>query len=100
VSFIYELIEIMIMSSCTRWPVVVPPYSQIDVVVVHEAYLSCVKDAWQYLLKNGKGHATDSSIRPEDLILGKHFLVLHDLAMSLLTHYNSDPRWNPSKFLC
>ncbi|KAG1803173.1 uncharacterized protein BJ212DRAFT_1449933 [Suillus subaureus] len=54
------------------WPVAVPPYSQIDVVVVHEAYLSCVRDAWQYLLKNGKGHAADSGIRPEDLILVTH----------------------------
>lgn len=63
----YELPE-----GVAGWPVVVPPYSQIDVVVVHEAYLSCVKDAWQYLLKNGKGHATDSSIRPEDLILVTH----------------------------
>jgi hypothetical protein len=51
----------------------VPPYSQIDVVVVHEAYLSCVKDAWQYLLKNGKGHAVNSGIGPEDLILGEQF---------------------------
>lgn len=51
-----------------------PPYSQIDVVVVHEAYLSCVKDAWQYLLKNGKAHAANSGIGPEDLILGEHFL--------------------------
>lgn len=57
-----------------RWPVAVPPYSQIDVAVVHEAYLSCVKDAWQYLLKNGKGQTIDSGIRPEDLILGEHFL--------------------------
>lgn len=54
------------------WPVAVPPYSQIDVVVVHEAYLSCVKDAWQHLLRNGKGHAADSGIRPEDLILVTH----------------------------
>ncbi|KAG1744363.1 hypothetical protein EDB19DRAFT_1694694 [Suillus lakei] len=63
----YELPE-----DVAGWPVAVPPYSQIDVVVVHEAYLSCVKDAWQYLLKNGKGHAVDGSIRPEDLILVTH----------------------------
>ncbi|KAG1865953.1 hypothetical protein F4604DRAFT_1585898 [Suillus subluteus] len=63
----YELPE-----AVAGWPVAVPPYSQIDVVVVHEAFLSCVKDAWQYLLKNGKGHAADSGIRPEDLILVTH----------------------------
>ncbi|KAG0707229.1 hypothetical protein DFH29DRAFT_823835 [Suillus ampliporus] len=63
----YELPEVV-----AGWPVAVPPYSQIDVAVVHEAYLSCVKDAWQYLLKNGKGHAVDGGIRPEDLILVTH----------------------------
>ncbi|KAG1894412.1 uncharacterized protein F5891DRAFT_1062579 [Suillus fuscotomentosus] len=63
----YELPEAL-----AGWPVAVPPYSQIDVVVVHEAYLSCVKDAWQYLLRNGKGHAADGDIRPEDLILVTH----------------------------
>ncbi|KAG1774703.1 hypothetical protein EV702DRAFT_938113, partial [Suillus placidus] len=63
----YELPE-----AVTGWPVAVPPYSQIDVVVVHEAFLSCVKDAWQYLLKNGKGYAADGGIRPEDLILVIH----------------------------
>ncbi|KAJ8583427.1 hypothetical protein M405DRAFT_917385, partial [Rhizopogon salebrosus TDB-379] len=41
----YELPETVV-----GWPVAVPPYSQIDVAVMHEAYLSCVKDAWQYLL--------------------------------------------------
>ncbi|KAG1758128.1 hypothetical protein EDD22DRAFT_972357 [Suillus occidentalis] len=63
----YELPE-----AIAGWPVAVPPYSQIDVVVVHEAYLSCVKDAWQYLLKNGKAHAVNSSIGPENLILVTH----------------------------
>lgn len=63
----YELPE-----AVAGWPVAVPPYSQIDVVVVHEAYLPCVKDAWQYLLKNGKGHAVNSGIGPEDLILVTH----------------------------
>ncbi|KAG2143431.1 uncharacterized protein EDB93DRAFT_1156157 [Suillus bovinus] len=63
----YELPE-----AVAGWPVVVPAYSQIDVAVVHEAHLSCVKDAWQYLLKNGKGHAANDSIRPEDLILVTH----------------------------
>ncbi|KAG2035504.1 hypothetical protein BDR03DRAFT_962428 [Suillus americanus] len=63
----YELPE-----AVAGWPVAVPPYSQIDVVVVHEAFVSSVKDAWQYLLKNGKGHAADSGIRPEDLILVTH----------------------------
>lgn len=63
----YELPE-----AVAGWPVAVPPYSQIDVAVVHEAFLSCVKDAWQYLLKNGKGYAADSGIRPEDLILVTH----------------------------
>ncbi|KAG2107712.1 uncharacterized protein F5147DRAFT_577531 [Suillus discolor] len=63
----YELPE-----AVAGWPVAVPPYSQIDVVVVHEAYLSCVKDAWQYLLRNGKGHAADGGIEPEDLILVTH----------------------------
>lgn len=38
---------------------------------MHEAYLSCVKDAWQYLLKNGKDHVVDIGIRPEELILGE-----------------------------
>jgi hypothetical protein len=53
----------------SRWPVAVPPYTQINVAVTHEVYLSCVKDAWQYLLKNGKDHAVDAGIRPEELIL-------------------------------
>ncbi|KAG2352208.1 hypothetical protein BDR07DRAFT_1616021 [Suillus spraguei] len=60
------------------WPVAVPPYTQIDVVVVHEAFLSCVKDAWQYLLKNSKGHAADGGIRPEDLILVTHVGTYQD----------------------
>lgn len=63
----YELPE-----AVAGWPVAVPLYGQIDVAVVHEAYLSCVKDAWQYLLKNGKGYAVSSGIRPEDLILVTH----------------------------
>ncbi|KAG1823056.1 hypothetical protein EV424DRAFT_1487549 [Suillus variegatus] len=63
----YELPE-----AVAGWPVAVPPYSQIDVVVVHEVYLSSVKDAWQYLLRNGKCHAADGGIRPEDLILVTH----------------------------
>ncbi|KAJ8580996.1 hypothetical protein M405DRAFT_869063 [Rhizopogon salebrosus TDB-379] len=63
----YELPETVV-----GWPVAVPPYSQIDVAVMHEAYLSCVKDAWQYLLKNGKDHVVDIGIRPEELILVTH----------------------------
>ncbi|OAX35033.1 hypothetical protein K503DRAFT_830922 [Rhizopogon vinicolor AM-OR11-026] len=64
----YELPEVV-----AGWPVAVPPYSQIDVAVAHEAYLSCVKDAWQYLLQNGKDHAVDAGIiRPDELILVTH----------------------------
>lgn len=48
-----------------------PPYKQIDAVVVHEAFATCVKDAWQYLLKDGKKIAQDAGIRPEDIVLGK-----------------------------
>lgn len=69
-----EMTEIVDNDTVTRWPVAVPPYSQIDVAVAHEAYLSCVKDAWQYLLKNGKDYAVDAGIRPEELILGEPLL--------------------------
>ncbi|KIJ18169.1 hypothetical protein PAXINDRAFT_154070 [Paxillus involutus ATCC 200175] len=51
------------------WPVAVPPHKQIDVVIVHEALVSVVKDAWQYLLQNGKKLAGEAGIEPEDLIL-------------------------------
>lgn len=54
-----------------RWPVAILPYTQIDVAVAHEAYLSCVKDTWQYLLDNGKDHAVDAGVRPEELIFGE-----------------------------
>ncbi|KAF8836679.1 hypothetical protein BDN67DRAFT_973870 [Paxillus ammoniavirescens] len=54
------------------WPVAVPPHKQIDVVVVHEAFVSAVKDAWQYLLQNGKKLAREAGVEPEDLILVTH----------------------------
>ncbi|KIK80862.1 hypothetical protein PAXRUDRAFT_764104 [Paxillus rubicundulus Ve08.2h10] len=54
------------------WPVAVPPHKQIDVVVVHEAFVSVVKDAWQYLLRTGKKLAGEAGIEPEDLILVTH----------------------------
>ncbi|KAF8130317.1 hypothetical protein EV363DRAFT_1432216 [Boletus edulis] len=54
------------------WPVAVPPYKQIDVVVVHEAFSACVKDAWQYLLENGKKIAENAKIKPEDIVLVTH----------------------------
>ncbi|KAF9238341.1 hypothetical protein BU15DRAFT_62547 [Melanogaster broomeanus] len=58
---------------CTAgWPVAVPPHKQIDVVVRHEAFVSVVKDAWQFLLQNGKKLAQEAGIKPEDLILVTH----------------------------
>lgn len=48
----------------------VPPCKQIDVVVVHEAFAACVKDAWQYLLENAKNISQDAGIKPEDIVLG------------------------------
>ncbi|KAG6374029.1 hypothetical protein JVT61DRAFT_4667 [Boletus reticuloceps] len=54
------------------WPVAVPPYKQIDIVVVHEAFSACVKDAWQYLLENGKKIAENAGIKPEDIVLVTH----------------------------
>ncbi|KAH0833953.1 hypothetical protein J3R83DRAFT_11170 [Lanmaoa asiatica] len=54
------------------WPVAVPPYKQIDVVVIHEAYSACVKDAWQYLLKNGMRIAQEAEVEPEDIVLVTH----------------------------
>ncbi|KIJ60481.1 hypothetical protein HYDPIDRAFT_98697 [Hydnomerulius pinastri MD-312] len=55
------------------WPVAVPPYKQIDVVVVHEEFVSIVKDAWEYLLLNGKQLALEEAgVKPEDLILVTH----------------------------
>ncbi|KAG9311060.1 hypothetical protein JVU11DRAFT_8964 [Chiua virens] len=56
----------------SAWPVAVPPYKQIDVVVVHEAFTLCVKDAWQYLLENGKTIAEDAGMKPEDVVLVTH----------------------------
>ncbi|KIJ61276.1 hypothetical protein HYDPIDRAFT_97150, partial [Hydnomerulius pinastri MD-312] len=54
------------------WPVAVPPYKQIDAVVVHEEFVSVVKDAWEYLLLNGKQLALEEAgVKPEDLVLGK-----------------------------
>jgi len=81
----------------TRWPIAVPPYSQIDVAVVHEERLPCVQDAWQYLLENGKACATDGGIRPEELILGELSLFPRGY-LSPVTH--SDPCRDPSRFLC
>lgn len=66
----------------TSWPVAVPPYSQIDVAVAHEAYLSCIKDAWQYLLENEEDHAADAGIKPEEFIIGESFLSLCNVATS------------------
>ncbi|KAG1728218.1 hypothetical protein EDB19DRAFT_1747770 [Suillus lakei] len=94
----YELPE-----DVAGWPVAVPPYSQIDVVVVHEAYLSCVKDAWQYLLKNGKGHAVDGSVRPEDLILVTHVgthqdFYVRDFRPKSFMPQTANPRFAANQF--
>ncbi|KAG1728864.1 uncharacterized protein EDB91DRAFT_1060284 [Suillus paluster] len=96
----YELPEVV-----AGWPVAVPPYSQIDVVVVHEAYLSCVKDAWQYLLKYGRGHAVDSGIRPEQLILVTHVGTHQDFYVNdfrpkpfVPSARAVDPRFAPNQF--
>ncbi|EGO02869.1 hypothetical protein SERLA73DRAFT_176306, partial [Serpula lacrymans var. lacrymans S7.3] len=51
------------------WPVAVPPHKQIDVMVIHEAVVSSVKDAWRFLLQNGKALAEEGEIMPEELIL-------------------------------
>ncbi|KAF9219368.1 hypothetical protein BS17DRAFT_789562 [Gyrodon lividus] len=54
------------------WPVAVPSHKQIDVVVVHEVFVSVVKDAWRYLLQDGKKLAQEAGIQPENLILVTH----------------------------
>lgn len=52
-----------------------PPYKQIDVVIIHEAFVTCVKDAWQYLLEKGKKIAQDAGIKPEDIVLGRDIIT-------------------------
>ena len=80
-----------------RWPVAVPPHKQIDVVVVHEAFATCVKDAWGYLLENAKKIAQDAGIKPEDIVLGR--ISSHrPVNKSMLTH-PSNARWDASRFL-
>lgn len=54
----------------SRWLVAVPPHKQTDVVIIHEAFAACVKDAWQYLLENGEKIAQNAGIKPEDIVLG------------------------------
>ncbi|KAH7882155.1 hypothetical protein F5I97DRAFT_1817508 [Phlebopus sp. FC_14] len=54
------------------WPVAVPSYKQIDVAVIHETFMSVVKDAWRYLLENGNELAREAGVKPEDLILVTH----------------------------
>lgn len=74
-----------------------PPYKQIDVVVVHEAFVDRVKDAWQYLLENGKKIAQDAEIKPEDIILGGSLRRLVNIKVLLI--YSSHTRWDASRFL-
>lgn len=75
-----------------------PPYKQIDVVAIHEAFAACVKDAWQYLLENGKKIAQDAGIKPEEIVLGES-LSHYPIGKRLLTH-PSHARWDPPRFLC
>lgn len=80
-----------------RWPVAVPSHKQIDVVVVHEAFATCVKDAWQYLLENGKKVAQDAGIKPEDIVLGG--ISSHRPANKNLLTHPSNARWDAPRLL-
>lgn len=80
-----------------RWPVAVPPYKQIDVVVIHEAFAACVRDAWQYLLDKGKKIAQDAGIKPEDIVLGAIRSCRLGSESSLTRPSNA--RWDASRFL-
>ncbi|KDQ54502.1 hypothetical protein JAAARDRAFT_209229 [Jaapia argillacea MUCL 33604] len=51
------------------WMMQLPPHAQIELQIIHEAYLSHVKDAWKFLLDNGRKLAKAHNIRPEELIL-------------------------------
>ncbi|KAG8215241.1 hypothetical protein J3R82DRAFT_8789 [Butyriboletus roseoflavus] len=81
----------------SAWPVAVPAYQQIDVAVTHEAFAARVKDAWQYLLENGKRIAEHAGIKPEDIVLGGTSLH-RPASKSLLTH-SSDACRDASRFL-
>ncbi|EIW76700.1 hypothetical protein CONPUDRAFT_157874 [Coniophora puteana RWD-64-598 SS2] len=51
------------------WPVAVPPYEQVDIMVIHEAIVKRPAEAWRYLLANGKSIAAEAAVKPEQLIL-------------------------------
>ena len=78
------------------WAVAVPPQTQIDAQVTHEAHVASVADAWRYLLDCGKALAHECNIKPEDLILGQWFLIF----VYISTHVEfSDASGNKSGFL-
>ncbi|KAH7921126.1 hypothetical protein BV22DRAFT_1132533 [Leucogyrophana mollusca] len=51
------------------WAVAVPPHAQIDVVAIHEAFVTSVNDAWRYLLQHGQSLAAEAGVKPHELIL-------------------------------
>ena len=50
----------------------VPPQSEHNVQVIHDAFVTSTDAAWRYLLDNGKELAQKHGIAPEELMLGAH----------------------------
>lgn len=67
-SFHYCVARLRLLCS---WPVVVPPGTQQDLQVVHEAMVIHMGSAWNFLLQNGRRFASVHKIKPQDLILSK-----------------------------
>lgn len=76
----------------------VPPYKQIDVDIVHEAFVVCVKDAWKHLLENAKKIAQTVGMKPEDVVLGR--APSHHAPYQLMFYFpTSHARWDAPRLL-
>jgi hypothetical protein len=80
-------------SFCNQsWPVAVSPQQQVDTLIVHEASVESVTDAWRFLLENGKNLAETSGVRPEDLILGVSGTIAYNFCV--FNDFDSDSSWH------
>jgi hypothetical protein len=79
------------------WPVAVSPQQQVDTLIVHEASVESVTDAWRFLLENAKNLAEASGIRPEDLILGASSIIA--CYFHIFNDFDSDSSWHQPRLL-
>lgn len=67
---------VMVFASVTkvlyvfRWPVILPPGANLQLMIVHEDFVDPANVAWKFLLENGSELSKKYKIPPEDLILG------------------------------